>query len=178
MSRLAKIPVIVPVDVEVKINGQEILIQGKNGILKKIINSAIEIKYTDNYLVFLSREGYIDAKAQAGTARSLVYGMIIGVTEGFVKKLQLIGVGYRAFIKDDNSVNLLLGFSHPINYKLPANIIAECPTQTEIILRGADKQLVGQVAADLRAYRPPEPYKGKGIRYLDEIIRTKETKKK
>lgn len=177
MSRVAKAPVVVPAGVEVKLNGQEISIKGKNGELTRTINSAVEVKHADNALTFGPREGYSDGWAQAGTARALLNGMVIGVTEGFTKKLQLVGVGYRAAVKG-NSVSLALGFSHPVDHALPAGITAECPTQTEIVLKGADKQLIGQVAADLRAYRRPEPYKGKGVRYADEVVRTKEAKKK
>ncbi|AIR84704.1 50S ribosomal protein L6 [Pantoea sp. BL1] len=177
MSRVAKAPVVVPAGVEVKLNGQEISIKGKNGELTRTINSAVEVKHADNALTFAPREGFSDAWAQAGTARALLNGMVIGVTEGFTKKLQLVGVGYRAAVKG-NSVSLALGFSHPVDHALPAGITAECPTQTEIVLKGADKQLIGQVAADLRAYRRPEPYKGKGVRYADEVVRTKEAKKK
>ncbi|PKH18763.1 50S ribosomal protein L6 [Enterobacterales bacterium CwR94] len=177
MSRVAKAPVVVPAGVEVKLNGQEISIKGKNGELTRTINSAVEVKHADNALTFAPREGYSDGWAQAGTARALLNGMVIGVTEGFTKKLQLVGVGYRAAIKG-SAVNLSLGFSHPVEHALPAGITAECPTQTEIVLKGADKQLIGQVAADLRAYRRPEPYKGKGVRYADEVVRTKEAKKK
>ncbi|MCA1179916.1 50S ribosomal protein L6 [Pantoea rodasii] len=177
MSRVAKAPVVVPAGVEVKLNGQEVSIKGKNGELTRTINSAVEVKHADNALTFAPREGYSDGWAQAGTARALLNGMVIGVTEGFTKKLQLVGVGYRAAVKG-NSVSLALGFSHPVDHALPAGITAECPTQTEIVLKGADKQLIGQVAADLRAYRRPEPYKGKGVRYADEVVRTKEAKKK
>ena len=177
MSRVAKAPVVVPAGVEVKLNGQEVSIKGKNGELTRTINSAVEVKHADNALTFAPREGFSDAWAQAGTARALLNGMVIGVTDGFTKKLQLVGVGYRAAVKG-NSVSLALGFSHPVDHALPAGITAECPTQTEIVLKGADKQLIGQVAADLRAYRRPEPYKGKGVRYADEVVRTKEAKKK
>ena len=177
MSRVAKAPVVVPAGVEVKLSGQEVSIKGKNGELTRTINSAVEVKHADNALTFAPREGYSDGWAQAGTARALLNGMVIGVTEGFTKKLQLVGVGYRAAVKG-NSVSLALGFSHPVDHALPAGITAECPTQTEIVLKGADKQLIGQVAADLRAYRRPEPYKGKGVRYADEVVRTKEAKKK
>ncbi|MDU3395401.1 MAG: 50S ribosomal protein L6 [Klebsiella oxytoca] len=159
MSRVAKAPVVVPAGVDVKINGQVITIKGKNGELTR------------------TRDGFVDGWAQAGTARALLNSMVVGVTEGFTKKLQLVGVGYRAAVKGD-VVNLALGFSHPVEHKLPAGITAECPTQTEIVLKGADKQVIGQVAADLRAYRRPEPYKGKGVRYADEVVRTKEAKKK
>ena len=168
MSRVAKAPVVVPAGVDVKINGQVITIKGKNGELTRTLNDAVEVKHADNTLTFGPRDGY---------ARALLNSMVIGVTEGFTKKLQLVGVGYRAAVKG-NVINLSLGFSHPVDHQLPAGITAECPTQTEIVLKGADKQVIGQVAADLRAYRRPEPYKGKGVRYADEVVRTKEAKKK
>ncbi|MFG1174907.1 50S ribosomal protein L6 [Erwiniaceae bacterium CAU 1747] len=177
MSRVAKAPVVIPAGVEVKLDGQVISIKGKNGELTRTLNNAVEVKHADNTLTFAPREGFVDGWAQAGTSRALLNGMVIGVTEGFTKKLQLVGVGYRAAVKG-NSVSLALGFSHPVDHELPAGITAECPTQTEIVLKGADKQLIGQVAADLRAYRRPEPYKGKGVRYADEVVRTKEAKKK
>ncbi|MFK8259450.1 50S ribosomal protein L6 [Erwinia sp. AnSW2-5] len=177
MSRVAKAPVAIPAGVEVKLDGQVISIKGKNGELTRTLNKAVEVKHADNTLTFAPREGFVDGWAQAGTSRALLNGMVIGVTEGFTKKLQLVGVGYRAAVKG-NSVSLALGFSHPVDHELPAGITAECPTQTEIVLKGADKQLIGQVAADLRAYRRPEPYKGKGVRYADEVVRTKEAKKK
>ncbi|GAA5111646.1 50S ribosomal protein L6 [Orbus sasakiae] len=177
MSRVAKAPVVVPAGVEVKLNGQEITIKGKNGELSRSINNAVVISQEDGVIKFAPREGAADAWAQAGTARALINSMVIGVTEGFTKKLQLVGVGYRAQLKG-NAVGLSLGFSHPIEHKLPAGVTAECPTQTEIILKSADKQLIGQVAADIRSYRRPEPYKGKGVRYADEVVRTKEAKKK
>uniref|UniRef100_A0AC34Q8I1 Large ribosomal subunit protein uL6 n=1 Tax=Panagrolaimus sp. JU765 TaxID=591449 RepID=A0AC34Q8I1_9BILA len=154
-----------------------ITIKGKNGELTRTLNDAVEVKHADNTLTFGPRDGYADGWAQAGTARALLNSMVIGVTEGFTKKLQLVGVGYRAAVKG-NVINLSLGFSHPVDHQLPAGITAECPTQTEIVLKGADKQVIGQVAADLRAYRRPEPYKGKGVRYADEVVRTKEAKKK
>lgn len=177
MSRVAKAPVVIPAGVEVKLNGQVISIKGKNGELTRTVNAAVEVKHADNTLTFAPREGFVDGWAQAGTSRALLNSMVIGVTEGFSKKLQLVGVGYRAAVKG-NVVNLALGFSHPVDHELPAGVTAECPTQTEIVLKGADKQAVGQVAADLRAYRRPEPYKGKGVRYADEVVRTKEAKKK
>lgn len=177
MSRVAKAPVVIPAGVEVKLDGQEITIKGKNGELKRTVHKAVEVKQADNVLMFAPREGYSDGWAQAGTTRALLNSMVTGVTEGFTKKLQLVGVGYRAAVKG-NVINLSLGFSHPVEHTLPAGVTAECPSQTEIVLKGADKQLIGQVAADLRAYRRPEPYKGKGIRYADEVVRTKEAKKK
>ena len=177
MSRVAKAPVVIPAGVDVKINGQVITIKGKNGELTRTLNDAVAVNHADNALTFGPRDGYADGWAQAGTARALLNSMVVGVTEGFTKKLQLVGVGYRAAVKG-NVINLSLGFSHPVDHQLPAGITAECPTQTEIVLKGADKQLIGQVAADLRAYRRPEPYKGKGVRYADEVVRTKEAKKK
>ncbi|WP_350307283.1 50S ribosomal protein L6 [Photorhabdus viridis] len=177
MSRVAKAPVVIPAGVEVKLNGQVISIKGKNGELSRTIHSAVEVKHADSQLTFTPRDGYVDGWAQAGTTRSLLNAMVIGVTEGFTKKLQLVGVGYRAVVKG-NVVNMSLGFSHPVDHELPVGITAECPSQTEIVLKGADKQVIGQVAAELRAYRRPEPYKGKGVRYADEVVRIKEAKKK
>ncbi|WP_074012271.1 50S ribosomal protein L6 [Candidatus Sodalis sp. SoCistrobi] len=177
MSRVAKAPVVIPAGVEVKLNGQVISIKGKNGELTRTIHEAVDVQHADNQLSFAPREGHVNGWALAGTTRALLNGMVIGVTDGFTKKLQLVGVGYRAAVKG-NVVNLSLGFSHPIDHQLPAGITAECPSQTEIVLKGADKQAIGQVAADLRAYRRPEPYKGKGVRYADEVVRTKEAKKK
>ncbi|WP_392566413.1 50S ribosomal protein L6 [Utexia brackfieldae] len=177
MSRVAKAPVVIPAGVEVKLNGQVISIKGKNSELSRAINDAVVIKQEEGNITFAPREGFANAWAQAGTARALVNSMVIGVTTGFVKKLQLVGVGYRAQMKG-NAIGLSLGFSHPIEHQLPAGVTAECPSQTEIVLKSADKQLIGQVAADIRAYRRPEPYKGKGVRYADEVVRTKEAKKK
>ncbi len=142
MSRVAKAPVVVPAGVDVKINGQVITIKGKNGELTRTLNDAVEVKHADNTLTFGPRDGYADGWAQAGTARALLNSMVIGVTEGFTKKLQLVGVGYRAAVKG-NVINLSLGFSHPVDHQLPAGITAECPTQTEIVLKGADKQVIG-----------------------------------
>ncbi|MDG6897640.1 50S ribosomal protein L6 [Actinobacillus delphinicola] len=177
MSRVAKAPVNIPAGVEVKLDGQLLTVKGKNGELSRKIHNSVEVKEENNQLTFAPREGMAEANAQSGTARALVNAMVIGVTEGFTKKLKLVGVGYRAQVKG-NVIALNLGYSHPIEHKLPAGIVAECPSQTEVVLKGADKQLVGQVAADIRAYRRPEPYKGKGVRYDDEVVRTKEAKKK
>ncbi len=177
MSRVAKAPVNIPAGVEVKLDGQLLTVKGKNGELSRKIHNSVEVKEENNQLTFTPREGMAEANAQSGTARALVNAMVIGVTEGFTKKLKLVGVGYRAQVKG-NVIALNLGYSHPIEHKLPAGIVAECPSQTEVVLKGADKQLVGQVAADIRAYRRPEPYKGKGVRYDDEVVRTKEAKKK
>lgn len=177
MSRVAKAPVAIPAGVEVKLNGQEVTVKGSKGELTRVLNSAVVIAQEENNLTFGPKEGVTNAWAQAGTARALVNNMVAGVTQGFVKKLTLKGVGYRAAIKG-NSVGLTLGFSHPVEHALPEGIKAECPSQTEIIITGCDKQVVGQVAADIRSYRAPEPYKGKGVRYADENVRTKEAKKK
>ncbi|MGP1931739.1 MAG: 50S ribosomal protein L6 [Arsenophonus sp. ET-DL9-MAG3] len=177
MSRVAKTPIVIPVSVEVKLNGQNIVIKGKNGEFTHTVHKAIKVKYDINQLKFTPHEGFSNAWAQAGTTRSLLNAMVIGVSKGFTKKLQLIGVGYRVAIKN-NIINLSLGFSHQIEYKIPIGVTAKCPSQTEIVLKGINKQLIGQVAAELRDYRRPEPYKGKGIRYVNEIVRTKEAKKK
>ncbi|WP_294614746.1 50S ribosomal protein L6 [uncultured Gilliamella sp.] len=177
MSRVAKAHVVIPAGVEVKLSGQVITIKGKNGELTRSINNAVVINQEENNIKFAPRDGHADAWAQAGTARALINAMVIGVTEGFTKKLQLVGVGYRAQVKG-STIGLSLGYSHPIEHQLPKGVTAECPSQTEIVLKSADKQLIGQVAADIRAYRRPEPYKGKGVRYADEVVRTKEAKKK
>ncbi|ADN74498.1 LSU ribosomal protein L6P [Ferrimonas balearica DSM 9799] len=177
MSRVAKAPVAIPAGVEVSLNGQEITIKGGKGTLVREIHEAVVVTKEENEITFGPREGAANAWAQAGTARALVNNMVIGVTEGFTKKLELLGVGYRAAVKG-NAVNLTLGFSHPVEYVLPEGVKAECPSQTEIVLTGSDKQSVGQAAANIRAYRAPEPYKGKGVRYADEQVRRKEAKKK
>jgi large subunit ribosomal protein L6 len=177
MSRVAKAPVAIPAGVEVTLNGQEISVKGKNGTLKRSINASVVISKDASVLTFAPRDGSANANAQAGTARALVNNMVVGVTAGFERKLQLVGVGYRAQAKG-KSVGLSLGFSHPVEHELPEGVTAECPTQTEIVLKSADKALLGQVAADIRSYRRPEPYKGKGVRYANEVVRTKEAKKK
>ncbi|WP_375056875.1 50S ribosomal protein L6 [Zobellella sp. DQSA1] len=177
MSRVAKAPIEIPAGVEVTLNGQEITIKGGKGTLNRTLNAAVEISQEDNLLKFVPRDNVDGANAQAGTARALVNNMVVGVTQGFERKLQLVGVGYRAQIKG-NAVALSLGFSHPVEHALPEGVTAECPSQTEIVLKSADKQLIGQVAANIRAYRKPEPYKGKGVRYFGEQVRSKEAKKK
>ncbi len=177
MSRVAKKPVTIPAAVDVKISGDAIEIKGAKGVLQSVIHNAVEIKQEDGALTFAARGGSKEANAMAGTTRALVSNMVVGVTEGFVKKLTLVGVGYRAQVQG-KSLNLTLGFSHPVNYSIPDGITIEMPSQTEVVVSGIDKQIVGQVAADIRAYRPPEPYKGKGIRYNDEVIVRKEAKKK
>lgn len=177
MSRVAKAPVDIKSGVEITISGQNVTVKGKNGTLTNTFNEAVEVVQEDNQLKALPREGFAEAWAQAGTVRALLNSMIQGVTEGFEKKLQLNGVGYRAQAQG-SKLNLTLGFSHPVVYEMPQGITVETPSQTEIVVKGADKQEVGQVAANIRGYRPPEPYKGKGVRYADEYVRRKEAKKK
>ena len=177
MSRVAKAPVDIASGVEITIAGQDVTVKGKNGTLSRTFNEAVEVVQEENQLKALPREGVANAWAQAGTARSILNAMVIGVTEGFERKLQLLGVGYRAQAQG-SKLNLTLGFSHPVVYEMPAGISVETPSQTEVVVKGADKQLVGQVAANIRGYRPPEPYKGKGVRYADEVVRRKEAKKK
>lgn len=177
MSRIAKSPVTVPAGVEVKIDGQAVNVKGKNGQLTLDVHPSVEVSQEEGALKFAAREASKQSVALSGTTRSLVNNMVVGVSEGFKKTLELQGVGYRAAAKG-NTLNLNLGFSHPIDYDLPEGIKAETPNVTTIILSGADKQVLGQVAAEIRAFRPPEPYKGKGVRYADEYVRRKEAKKK
>ncbi|MDG1468679.1 MAG: 50S ribosomal protein L6 [Glaciecola sp.] len=177
MSRVAKAPVDLVSGVEVSIAGQDVTVKGKNGTLARTFNDLVAITQEENQLVIAPKAETTAGWAQAGTARSLLNAMVIGVSKGFEKKLELNGVGYRAQAQG-SKLNLTLGFSHPVAYEMPAGITVETPSQTEIIVKGADKQVVGQVAANIRAYRPPEPYKGKGVRYSDEVVRRKEAKKK
>jgi large subunit ribosomal protein L6 len=177
MSRIAKKPVELISGVEVNISGQTITAKGKQGNLSMELHKTVSVKQEDNTLMFSPNDDSKDSMAMAGTMRSLVDNMVIGVSEGFSKQLQLIGVGYRAQMQG-NVLDLSLGFSHPVKYAIPEGITIETPSQTEINVRGADKQKVGQVCAEIRAYRPPEPYKGKGVRYSDERVIRKEAKKK
>ncbi len=177
MSRIAKLPVSIPSGVDIKILDNQVTVYGKNGQLKYVINSLISFDLTDNNLQVQWDKADKKATAQAGTARAIINNMVVGVSAGFEKKLTLTGVGYRAQAKG-SVLNLALGYSHPIDYEIPSGISVETPTQTEIILKGNDKQLLGEVAAKIRAYRAPEPYKGKGIKYADENIIRKEAKKK
>lgn len=176
MSRVAKDPVSIPKGVEVKLDGSDISIKGSNGSLSLAIHESVEVKQEEQKLVFAPRN-VTDSWAMAGTTRALVNNMVVGVSQGFERRLELNGVGYRAK-SSGKSVNLTLGFSHPIDYQLPEGVSVETPTQTEIVLKAADKQLLGKVAAEIRAFRPPEPYKGKGVRYAGEHVRRKEAKKK
>jgi large subunit ribosomal protein L6 len=177
MSRVAKNPVSIPKGVEVSIGDGQISVKGPLGTLTRIIGSSVTVEREGDVMVFKAREGVENANAMSGTVRALVNNMVTGVTKGFERKLTLVGVGYRVQTQGDK-LNLSLGFSHPVVHQMPAGVKAETPTQTEIVIRGVDKQLVGQVAAEVRAYRQPEPYKGKGVRYSDEVVVLKETKKK
>ena len=177
MSRVAKSPVVLPAGVEAKVDGQQINIKGKNGALGLSVHQSVEVTSEENVLKFAPRDGSKSANALAGTTRSLVNNMVVGVETGFEKKLLLQGVGYRAAVKG-STLNLTLGFSHPIDYELPEGVAAAMEGQTTIVLKAADKQALGQAAAEIRAFRPPEPYKGKGVRYADEYVRRKEAKKK
>lgn len=177
MSRVAKSPIAIPASVEVSIEGQRVSVKGKNTTLHHELHESVGLSLDDNLLTFGIKGGGSSGWAQAGTARSIVNNMVTGVSQGFEKKLLLNGVGYRAQAKG-KVLNLTLGFSHPVEHPIPEGITVETPSQTEIVLKGADKQLIGQVASDIRAYRPPEPYKGKGVRYADEYVRRKEAKKK
>ncbi len=175
MSRIADSPVIVPDGVEVKLAGDSLTVKGGKGELRMTLAAGVAVRQRDNALSFAALDE--SAGAMSGTTRALVNNMVLGVSRGFEKRLQLNGVGYRAALSD-RTLNLTLGFSHPVEYELPEGVSAEIPSQTEIVVKGIDKQAVGQVAAEIRAFRPPEPYKGKGVRYADERVRSKEAKKK
>ena len=177
MSRVAKSPVEIPSGVEVTISGQAVAVKGAKGSLKMDVHERVEIKREDKILKFAPRDGTIEANAMAGTTRALVNNLIVGSVNGFSKKLDLVGVGYRAQMQG-KVLNLTLGHSHPISFTVPDGIAIETPSQTEIVVKGINKQLVGEVAAKIRAYRKVEPYKGKGVKYSDEIVVRKEVKKK
>ena len=177
MSRIAKAPVTIPSGVDIKLDGNNMTIKGTKGQLSYSLNPTVNVVVVDNIIQIQWDKDDKVATAQAGTARAIVNNMVTGVSVGFERKLTLIGVGYRAQAKG-NILNLTLGFSHPVDFEVPAGITVETPSQTEIVIKGSDKQQVGQVAAKIRAYRPPEPYKGKGVRYSDENVVRKEAKKK
>ena len=177
MSRIAKAPVPIASGIEVKIDGQDVLVKGSKGTLVWSVNPAVKVSQVEGELHIAPHKETKQSWALAGSTRALLNNMIIGCSDGFSKKLTLIGVGYRAAMKG-RELGLSLGFSHPVNYAVPEGIQIETPSQTEIVISGADKQQVGQVAAEIRSYRPPEPYKGKGIRYADEHVLRKEAKKK
>ena len=177
MSRIAKNPVIIAKGVECKLTADTITMKGPKGELSLKLNALVAIKQDGDHLHFEAVDSSREANAASGTMRALINDMNVGVSVGFEKKLTLIGVGFRAQASGD-TLNLSLGFSHPVAHKMPAGVKAETPSQTEIVIKGADKQKVGQTAAVIRGYRPPEPYKGKGVRYADEHVVIKETKKK
>ena len=177
MSRIGKNPVVIPAGVEVSVGAQQITVKGPLGSLCAQAHPAVTVEVQGQSLVCSRVEGVANSSAMWGTMRANLDNMVQGVTKGFERKLNLVGVGYRAQAQGD-TLNLSLGFSHPVAHKMPAGVKVECPTQTEIVIKGIDKQRVGQVAAEVRAYRKPEPYKGKGVRYSDERVVIKETKKK
>lgn len=177
MSRVAKNPVTVPAGVEVNFGTDALTVKGKNGALSLPLTGAVKVELNDGQLTFAAADDSKHTVAMSGTVRALVANMVKGVSEGFEKKLQLIGVGYRAQAQG-KTLNLSLGFSHPVVYEMPEGVSVATPSQTEIVLTGADKQAVGQAAAEIRGYRPPEPYKGKGVRYVGEQVVMKEAKKK
>lgn len=177
MSRVGKMPVALPAGAEASISAAQITIKGPLGVLSQSLNGLVNIDQADGSLQFVAANDSREANAMSGTLRALVNNMVNGVTKGFEKKLTLVGVGYRAQAQGDK-LNLSLGFSHPVVHQMPQGVKCETPTQTEIVIKGIDRQKVGQVAAEVRAYRSPEPYKGKGVRYVDEVVIIKETKKK
>ena len=176
MSRIAKYPVSIPDKVDVTINGNTIKVKGKHGELSHDVHPLVEVSKEEHLLKFSAKSNSKTAKALSGTTRVLIQNLVEGVTEPYVSRLAIVGVGYRAAVQG-KGLNLTLGFSHPVNFPIPDGITIETPSQTEIVIKGIDKQQVGQVAADIRSYRPPEPYKGKGVRYADEHIIRKEAKK-
>jgi large subunit ribosomal protein L6 len=177
MSRVGKVPVALGKGVEALVSEGQIVVKGPLGTLSRAASPLVTVDVADGKVSFVAADATAEANAMSGTMRALVAGMVQGVSKGFERKLTLVGVGYRAQAQGDK-LNLSLGFSHPIVHQLPAGVKAETPTQTEIVIKGADKQKVGQVAAEVRGYKPPEPYKGKGVRYADEVVVLKETKKK
>jgi large subunit ribosomal protein L6 len=177
MSRVAKNPVVIPAKVEVVLSADNIAVSGPLGKLSHPLTSAVNLSRVGETITFVAAGEDAHARAMSGTLRSLVANMVRGVSEGFTRKLTLVGVGYKAQAQGQ-MLNLELGYSHPISHKMPDGVTVKTPTPTEVELTGADKQVVGQVAAQIRAYRQPEPYKGKGVRYSDEVVQIKETKKK
>jgi len=177
MSRVGKMPITIPKGIDVAVTAEEIRVKGALGTLVRPVNPLVAIRSEDGVLSFAPADGSGAADAMSGTMRALVANMVNGVSKGFEKKLTLVGVGFRAQAAG-GKLNLQVGFSHPVAKDMPPGIEVVCPTQTEIVIKGADRQVVGQIAAEVRAIRPPEPYKGKGIRYADEKITLKETKKK
>lgn len=177
MSRIGKNPVVLPKGVEVTLSANALSVKGPLGTLSQHLDGSVKVQKDGDKLVFEAEQGFPTGNAMSGTLRALAANMVQGVTKGFEKRLALVGVGYRAQAQGDK-LNLALGFSHPVVHSMPKGVKVETPTQTEILIKGVDKQQVGQVAAEVRAYRPPEPYKGKGVRYANEQVVIKETKKK
>lgn len=177
MSRVAKNPIAIPAKVEVVLSPESISVSGPMGKLSHPLTNAVNLNREGDVITFAAANDSQHSRAMSGTLRALVANMVQGVSEGFVRKLSLVGVGYKAQAQG-TTLNLELGYSHPISHKMPAGVTVETPSQTEVVLKGADKQVVGQVAAQIRGYRAPEPYKGKGVRYSDEVVIIKETKKK
>jgi large subunit ribosomal protein L6 len=177
MSRVAKMPIAVPAGADVAISAQAITVKGPLGVLTQALNGQVTVENNAGTLTFVAANDSREANAMSGTLRALVNNMVTGVTKGFEKKLNLVGVGYKAQAQGDK-LNLSLGFSHPVVHAMPAGVTCATATPTEIVIKGIDRQQVGQVAAEVRAYRSPEPYKGKGVRYADEVVKIKETKKK
>lgn len=177
MSRVANAPITVPSGVDVKLDGKNMTVKGKGGELSFDLHEGVDVEINDNVIQIKWDDSVKNAKAQAGTARASINNMVTGVSAGFEKKLTLIGVGYRAQVQG-SKLTLSLGYSNPVVYEVPQGITVEAPSQTELVVKGSNKQQVGQVASEIRAFRPPEPYKGKGVRYTDEYVARKEAKKK
>ncbi len=176
MSRVASVPISIPAAVAVQVNGQTVTVKGKNGSMEWNVHDEVGVVLDDGQLKIKAKNESISAVAMSGTSRALLNNLVIGVSDGFERRLSIVGVGYRAQLSG-KVLNLSLGYSHPINFEIPDDITIETPSQTEIVVKGMDKQRVGQVAANIRAYRKPEPYKGKGVKYSDEQIVRKEAKK-
>ena len=177
MSRVAKMPILIPVGVNIDVKDGVVFAKGVLGTLKQKLHSFVQVKIEDGFIKILAANPSGDADAISGTMRALLNNMVRGVSQGYEKKLTLHGVGFKAHV-NSNKLNLQIGFSHPVNKEMPHGIMVECPTPTQIVIKGLDLQVVGQIAAEVRALRPPEPYKGKGIRYDKEVVALKETKKK
>lgn len=177
MSRVANKPITVPSGVQITLEGQSVTVKGPKGTLEHRIHDTVKVVRDDDVLTCTARDGADNGVALSGTTRAVINNMVVGVSEGFERRLQLVGVGYRAQMQG-KALNLALGFSHPVKFEAPEGVTLETPTQTEIVVRGVDKQRVGQAAAEIRAVRPPEPYKGKGVKYDNELIQRKEAKKK
>jgi large subunit ribosomal protein L6 len=177
MSRVASNPILLPDGVELKVEGKRVTASGKMGELSYSVHESVRLVDEEGCITFMPEDESKEAKALSGTMRALLYNMVVGVSEGFQKKLELQGVGYRAQASG-KKLTLQLGFSHPVEYEVPEGINLESPSQTEIVISGKDKQQVGQICAEIRSFRPPEPYKGKGVRYSGERVRRKEAKKK